>query len=80
MTTEIYEVPENVTELFKGVANGEGTASYRIIDYSEDMNMTNSESMAYFCELIGVTADDIVEDEGTQVTLAHPDFFATHCH
>ena len=74
MTTEIYEVPENVTELFEDVKKGEGFASYRIIDYTEGKEMNNSESMAYFCELVGISADNIQLDDGTQLTLKHPKF------
>lgn len=74
MTTEIYEVPESITELFEDVKNSEGFSSYRIIDYTEGKEMNNSESMAYFCELVGITPDSIQEDDGTQVTVKHPDF------
>lgn len=74
MTTEIYEVPSSVTELFEDVKKGEGFVSYRIIDYTEGKEMNNSESMAYFCELVGISADNIQLDDGTQLTLKHPDF------
>lgn len=74
MTTEIYEVPQHFTELFEDVRNGEGFASYRIIDYTDGKEMNNSESLAFFVELVGIPAEAIIEDEGTQLTLEHPDF------
>lgn len=72
--SEIYEVPDNLTELFQDVANGDGFASYRIIDYGEGKDMPNSHSMSAFVELVGIQEEAILEDEGTQLILQHPDF------
>lgn len=74
MTTEIYEVPNSVTELFDDVEKGAGFASYRIIDYTEGKEMNNSESLAFFAEITGIPVEYVLEDEGTQLTLEHPDF------
>jgi hypothetical protein len=68
MTTQIYEIPDSVKELFE-----QGENSYRIIDYSIP-EMDNIESMQYFLESIGATDDNIETDDGTQVVLVHPDF------
>lgn len=72
--SEIYETPETLTELFQDVENGDGNFSYRIIDYSEGMNMDNNESMAHFVGLVGIHEDDIIEDSGTQLILKHGDY------
>lgn len=74
MTTEIYEIPKTIEELFEDVKDGEGNASYRIIDYADGKEMDNNESMAYFCELVGITDENIQTDDGTQLTLKHPEF------
>lgn len=66
--TSVYEIPDTVKELFE---NGE--ASYRIIDYNIP-DMDNIESMQFFLERIGATAENIETDDGTQVVLKHPDF------
>ncbi len=66
--TTTYEVPSSVKELFE---NKE--ASYRIIDYTIQ-EMDNIESMYFFLEHVGVTAENIEEDSGTQVILKHPEF------
>lgn len=64
MRNPIIEIPGSLSELFD---NGE--SSYRIIDYSSDMEMDNVQSMQYFLDAIGVCSDDIVSDGGTQVVL-----------
>ncbi len=63
-----YEVPSSIKELFE---NKE--ASYRIIDYTIQ-EMDNIESMCYFLEYVGIPAENIEEDSGTQVILKHPEF------
>lgn len=74
MTTEIYEVPDSLTQLFQDVAEGNGGVSYRIINYTNGMDMDNNESMAHFIETVDIPEDAIIENEGTQVVLTHPDY------
>lgn len=74
MTTEIYEVPDNLTRLFQDVLDGSGHTSYQIINYTDGMDMDNNESMSHFLETVDIPEDAIVEDEGTQVVLSHPDY------
>lgn len=52
----IYEIPNNIRELFE---NGE--TSYRIIDYSPEMEMDNYQSMDYFIKMVGINEDCIEE-------------------
>ncbi|GIN08712.1 hypothetical protein J1TS1_28570 [Shouchella clausii] len=70
---EIYEIPESLFELFREVEEC-GFAQYRIINTNEGMSMDNTESMAHFLECVGVPAESIAENHGTQVILSHPDF------
>lgn len=74
MATEIYEIPDNIANLFKEVNGNGGILSYRIINYTERMSMDNNESMQHFIESVGITTDYIEEDLGTQITLIHPDY------
>lgn len=69
MATQIYEVPEMVKQMFS-----DAPTSYRIIDYSDNMEMDNIQSMQYFLNYIEFPSEDILEDYGTQVILQHPDF------
>lgn len=74
MATEIYEIPDNIENLFEEVNANGGILSYRIINYADGMNMDNNESMRHFIESVGITTDYIEEDVGTQITLIHPDY------
>lgn len=73
MAVEIYEIPDNFTELFNEVYEN-GSMSYRIIDYNEGMHMDNIQSLRYFLDCVGIYDDYIEEDLGTQVTLSHPEY------
>jgi hypothetical protein len=65
-----YEVPSDIKELFD---NKE--CSYAIVDYGDDMEMDNNESMEYFISILNdYTDDNMVEDNGTMVRLKHPDY------
>jgi hypothetical protein len=70
---EIYEIPDSVEEIFSDTLEGEG-CHYRIIDYSEGMDMDNIQSMQYFLEQVDIGEEYIVEDEGTLVILQHPSY------
>jgi hypothetical protein len=70
---EIYEIPDSVEEIFSDTLEGEG-CQYRIVDYTDGMDMDNIQSMQYFLELVDIHADYIVEDEGTLVVLNHPSY------
>lgn len=74
MTTEIYEIPDNIDQLFREVNDSEGDMSYRIINYTEGMSMDNNESMSHFVDCVDIHDDYIEEDLGTQLTLKHPDY------
>ncbi|MCA1029328.1 hypothetical protein LCM23_25275 [Cytobacillus kochii] len=74
MAANIYEIPETVEQLFDEVENNGGVYSYRIIDYTDGMNMDNNESLRYFIECVGITSDLIEEDYGSQITLVHPNY------
>lgn len=74
MATQIYEVPESIKQMFY-----DAPVSYRIIDYRDNMEMDNNQSMSYFLEYIGFHPNDIIEDYGTQVVLKHDDFDYTIC-
>jgi hypothetical protein len=63
---EIYEIPDSTSELFD---NGE--SGYRIINYNIEMD--NIEAMAHFCEAVSINENNIIEDNGTQIILEHPD-------
>lgn len=69
MAIQIYEVPEMIKQMF-----ADAPISYRIIDYSDGMEMDNIQSMNYFLNYIDFPCEDIVEDYGTQVVLQHEDF------
>lgn len=74
MATEIYEIPDSVTDLFKEVMENDGGMSYRIINYSEGMSMDNNDALVHFVESVDISEEFIEEDLGTQLTLIHPDF------
>ena len=74
MATEVYEVPENITQLFQDVAESDGYTSYRIINYNDGMDMDNISSMSHFAETVDIPEDAIIENEGTQIVLSHPDY------
>lgn len=64
----IYEIPNSVKDMFDC-----GETSYRIVDYTIQ-EMDNNQSMQFFLDCIGATEDNIETDDGTQVTIKHPDF------
>lgn len=70
----IYEIPDNVDQLFDDVFSNNGNCSYRIIDYTDGLDMDNVQSMDYFLDIIGVSRDDIIEDFGTLVILKHENY------
>ena len=53
-------------ELFENVGETYG--------FSTENELDNNLSMQYFLEMYDVPEDAIIEDEGTQVILSHPDF------
>lgn len=61
-----YDVPGNAEELF---ANGE--QSYSI--YDQEQCGDNIFAMRLFMEVVDVPSEWISSDDGTQVTLQHPD-------
>jgi hypothetical protein len=69
MYQEIYEIPDSVKDLF-----AQGESSYRIINYNPGMEMDNIQSMKHFLVCIGASSENIECDDGTQVTLKHPDY------
>lgn len=73
MAIEIYEIPNNFTELFNEVDEHE-SMSYRIINYNKGMDMDNIASMQHFLDCIGIPEDYIEEDYGTQVIISHPEY------
>lgn len=62
-----YEIPNSINELFQNKEQ-----HYSIIDYNTEMN--NIESMNFFLNKLDIGDSFIVEDNGTQVELKHPDF------
>ena len=72
MSLEIYEIPNNLTQMFKDFEKGE--TSYRIINYDRDMEMDNNQSMNYFIECVGIPEDNIEDDYGTQIVVVHEDY------
>jgi len=73
VTTEIYEIPHDVNELFEDIESNEGHMSYQIINYHPEMDMDNIQSMHHFTDEVGID-DYIEEDSGTQVVLRHPNY------
>lgn len=73
MPQEIYEIPDNIDDLFKDIENND-EMSYRIINYGSNMSMDNNESMGHFIECVDIHDDFIQEHLGTQITLVHPDY------
>ncbi len=71
---KIYEIPNNVEDLFLDVKNNDGYISYRIIDYNEGMDMDNIESLMYFLNCVGIDDKYVIEDLGTQVILKNPNY------
>jgi len=69
MALEIYEIPHDIDELFE---NGE--RSYRIINYNENMDMDNNQSMIHFMGCVGIHSDNVIYDYGTQIILTHSDY------
>jgi hypothetical protein len=74
MALEIYEIPDNVNELFNEMVQNDGNLSYRIINYNSDMSMDNNESMNHFVECVDIPEELIEEDLGTQITIKHPEY------
>ena len=62
-----YNVPDTVKLMFDDVLKSDEGIEYSIVDYSDEMDMDNVESMRYFLEMIGVGSDDVLEDHGTLV-------------
>jgi len=60
-----YDVPENYNELVAG-----GDASYEIIGV---VAQSNIDAMRMFLEAVGIVAEQIEVDDGTQVIITHPD-------
>ena len=73
MATEIYEVPDNVEEIFDEVEK-QGSASYRIIDTNNGMDMDNVQALKYFIDTVEDLSEYITEDLGTQITIKHPKY------
>lgn len=74
MAYSTYEIPSDLKELF---SNGE--ASYKIVDYSENMEMDNFQSMVFFIESVGIKQENIVDDYGTQIIIQHPEYEIKLC-
>jgi len=70
VSNTIYEIPFNINQLFDDVRKNDGHYSYRIIDYSNEMD--DKQSTNYFVEIVGINSEHIVEDYGTQILLKHP--------
>lgn len=71
---EIYEIPFSIEQLFEDVYESDGYQSYRIIEYTEGLDMDNNQSMAYFIECVGINEEYIIDNLGTQITLRHPKY------
>ena len=71
---EIYETPDTIHDLFREVAESEGSVSYRIINYNNGMSMDNTESMSHFIDCVNIADEYIYEYLGTQLTLKHPNY------
>ena len=72
MKTEIYEIPNSITQMFDEFAKGE--TSYRIINENDNMSMDNNQSMQHFIECVGIPTENIEDDEGTQIVVSHEDY------
>ena len=72
MKTEIYEIPYSINQLFFEFEHGE--TSYRIINENDDMIMDNNQSMQHFIECVGIPAENIEDNEGTQIVVSHEDY------
>ena len=72
MKTEIYEIPNSITQMFDEFAKGE--TSYRIINENDNMSMDNNQSMQHFIEWVGIPSEKIEDDEGTQIVVSHEDY------
>ena len=59
---KIIEIPKSIKELFE---NGE--QSYKMVDYSKEMEMDNNQSMNWFIENVPIPYENIVDDSGTQI-------------
>lgn len=68
-----YEIPSSLEELFKEVGET-GSQSYSIVNYEDGMDMDNIQSMTHFAECLGISDENIEEDEGTQLTIKHSDY------
>ena len=64
-----YDVPETIKQMFDDVLKSENGVEYSIVDYSDEMDLDNVESMAYFLDMLGVDSEDVLEDNGTLVYL-----------
>lgn len=65
----IYELPEDIHQLFKENEDG----YYRIID-RQIGEMDNLEAMKFFIDHVNISSKHILLDDGTQVTFSHPNY------
>jgi hypothetical protein len=72
MKTEIYEIPNSISQMFYDFTQGE--RSYRIINQNDNMGMDNNQSMQHFAECVGIPTENIENDEGTQIVVSHEDY------
>jgi phage pi2 protein 07 len=70
----IYEIPDSLTDLFMEVDESDGYIQYRIVDYTEGVDMDNIDSLTYFLEQVDIHSDYVAEDHGTLVILEHPEY------
>ena len=64
-----YDVPETIKQMFDDVLKSVDGVEYSIVDYSDEMDLDNVESMTYFLDMLGVDSEDVLEDNGTLVYL-----------
>lgn len=69
MNQPIYELPDSLKAIFE---NGE--TSYRIIDYSPNMDLDNIQALNLFLERVEIPSENVIIHDGTQCFLSHPDF------
>lgn len=69
MDKPIYEVPMSLKEIFENKAQ-----NYKIIDYSKGFEMDNVQALDYLLEYMGIPAQNIELQEGTEAILIAPNY------
>ena len=69
MEQVIYEVPENIIELFNGFKTADEEQVYRIVNYNQGMEMDDGQALDHFLNTLGVSKDCVISRQYNQVTL-----------